>query len=90
MAGALGVSPSTIQRYRKSSPGYEPDEDGTIAVTPVVGLDGKVRPSRRLDTDVRDNAIVELHRRGDSMRTIARKVGCSVGTVHRILTNHLG
>ncbi|WP_420898503.1 helix-turn-helix domain-containing protein [Cryobacterium lactosi] len=50
-----------------------------------MGLDGKVRPSRRVDTTERDARISELRASGISIRAIATSVGCSVGTVHRVL-----
>lgn len=50
------------------------------------GLDGKWRPNRRFDTTNRDRKIVLLRSGGRSIRTIAAEVGCSVGTVHRVLT----
>lgn len=49
------------------------------------GLDGKLRPNRRSDTTARDVRIIALHLEGKSMRVIAAAVGCSVGTVHRIV-----
>ena len=54
----------------------------------VVGSDGKQRPNRRLDAEMleeRDTAIVTWRMAGSSIREIAAMIGCSVGTVHRVL-----
>lgn len=51
-----------------------------------LGLDGKWRPNRRFDTTQRDRQIVLLRSARRSMRAIAAEVGCSVGTVHRVLS----
>ncbi len=51
----------------------------------VTGLDGKVRPSRRVDTGDRDGQIHALRAAGKSLRAIAAEVKCSVGTVARVL-----
>jgi DNA-binding NarL/FixJ family response regulator len=56
-----------------------------VTVDMAKGLDGKVRPSRRVDTSDRDERIHELRREGQPMRAIAAQVGCSVGTVHRVI-----
>ena len=50
-----------------------------------LGLDGKWRPNRRFDTTSRDYNIVRLRTTGWSMRDIAAEIGCSVGTVHRVI-----
>jgi DNA-binding NarL/FixJ family response regulator len=50
-----------------------------------LGLDGKRRPARRYDTRRRDTAIYRLRRDGSSVREIAAALGCSVGTVHRVV-----
>lgn len=60
-----------------------PDDD---SVGWAKGLDGKVRPDRRFDTRERDRRIAKLHKAGQSMRAIARDIGCSVGTVHRVIS----
>lgn len=85
LASILGVSPSTLHRDLKKAPGYEPDEDGRITVMLVKGRDGKIRPGRRVDTTARDLAIYRMRRDKASIREIAKTVGCSVGTVHRVL-----
>ncbi|MEI7717926.1 MAG: helix-turn-helix domain-containing protein [Mycobacterium sp.] len=51
-----------------------------------LGLDGKWRPNRRFDTASRDRNIVGLRATGWSMRDIAAEMGCSVGTVHRVIS----
>jgi DNA-binding NarL/FixJ family response regulator len=51
----------------------------------TIGLDGKLRPAQRLDTTKRDKKIMKLRAQGKSVRAIAAEVGCSVGTVHRII-----
>ena len=84
-APALGVSPTTIQRERTKLPDYAPTPDGTIVVGQVMGLDGKVRPSRRYNTASRDQTILDLREKGGTIRQIAETVRCSVGTVHRVL-----
>jgi DNA-binding NarL/FixJ family response regulator len=51
-----------------------------------LGLDGKWRPNRRFDTTLRDRQIVTLRVvNGKSIRAIGAEIGCSVGTVHRVL-----
>lgn len=51
-----------------------------------LGLDGRWRPSRRFDTAQRDRKIVLLRSARKSIRAIATEVDCSVGTVHRVLS----
>jgi IS30 family transposase len=85
LAAMLGISPTTVMSDIKSADGYAPNEDGMIEVGKVMGIDGKVRPSRRIDTSRRDTLIRELFTAGHSMRSIALQVGCSVGTVHRTI-----
>jgi DNA-binding transcriptional regulator YhcF (GntR family) len=84
-AQTLDLSPTTVQRARAHAADYQTAEDGTITVGRTIGLDGKLRPSRRFDTTARDNRIRELGAGGRSVRAIAAEVGCSVGTVHRVL-----
>ena len=84
-AAISGVSATTVLRDLRQRPGYAPGEDGAVDVFPVMGLDGKVRPSRRLDTSVRDALILELRGAGRSVREVAAAAGCSVGTVHRVV-----
>lgn len=86
IAAAKGVSPSTVHRQRQRRDDYQPDDDGLVTVGMVQGLDGKLRPSRQIDTTERDKRIRRLHRDGRSMRAIASEVGCSVGTVHRVIS----
>jgi hypothetical protein len=52
------------------------------------GADGKLHPQRHYDTTLRDAKIIELHDHKKSMRAIAAAVGCSVGTVHRVIKFH--
>ena len=86
VAKLTGVSPATALRDRRAgNPNYDGDEDGVIEVSKVQGLDGKIRPSRRYDTTDRDQTIRRLRAEGKPLRTIATDVGCSVGTVHRVL-----
>lgn len=75
IARLTGVSPSTAMR------GNTDREVGWST-----GLDGRVRPNRRLDTTERDKRIAKLYAAGKSMRAIAAQVGCSVGTVHRVVS----
>jgi len=84
-AAILGCSPSTVLRDRQRAPDYQPADDGTIPVRRVLGRDGKRRLNRRIDTTARDSRICELRDAGQSVRAIAGEVGCSVGTVHRVL-----
>lgn len=52
-----------------------------------LGLDGKWRPNRRCEHgSQRDRQIVLLRSGGKSIRAIAAEVGCSAGTVHRVLS----
>ena len=82
----VSLSASTVHRDVSASRGdLETDDDGNLLVPLTMGLDGKVRPSRRLDTRGRDALIVQMRADGDSVRAIAAAVGCSVGTVHRVI-----
>jgi DNA-binding NarL/FixJ family response regulator len=76
-AGLEKVSPSSVWRVEKTKRGRQMGLSR--------GRDGKLRPDRRSDTSRRDDEIYQLHTDGMSMREIAAKVGCSVGTVHRII-----
>jgi DNA-binding NarL/FixJ family response regulator len=63
-------------------------QNGTVEHLPpgkCLGLDGKIRPNRRFDTTHRDRKIVLLRSSGKSLRAVAAEIGCSVGTVHRVL-----
>jgi DNA-binding NarL/FixJ family response regulator len=78
----LPTSPSTVWRVEKATRG------GRVGLS--LGRDGKLRPDRRIDTTARDTEIYRLYADGDdigpmSMREIAAQVGCSVGTVHRVI-----
>jgi transposase len=84
-AKKLRVSPTTVHRMRQSITDYQPDNDGMVTVGMSRGLDGKLRPDRRFDTTDRDKRIRKLHREGQTMRGIANEIGCSVGTVHRVI-----
>ena len=86
VAKMVGLSPTTVMKALRERPGYDGDEDGNIVIDRRLGLDGKVRPSRRFDTTDRDARIRELRADGKSMRAIADEVRCSVGTVHRVLS----
>lgn len=83
VAQTLGMSPTTVLKLSRQA--NSPDENGMIFVGTCVGLDGKIRPSRRFDTTDRDERIRELRDAGQTVRAIAADVGCSVGTVHRII-----
>ena len=50
-----------------------------------LGFDGKRRPIYRADTTDCDKRIVKLWKAKKPMRAIAADVGCSVGTVHRVI-----
>lgn len=92
---STGMVQNNIVRERKGAGtdgdyGWVVHNDGTVhpgvALDWSIGRDGKVRPDRRLDTSQRDAFIRALHERaGWSMRAIAAQVGCSVGTVHRVV-----
>lgn len=84
LATVLGVSPSTAHRYIVENREL-PAEDGTITVGKTMGTDGKLRPNRRFDTTERDRLILDMRAEGSSVRAVAEAVGCSVGTVHRIV-----
>lgn len=83
LAAVLGVSAATAHRDLRRLDA--PRDDGMAEVVKVRGLDGKIRPSRRLDTTERDAAIVSKRAAGLTVRQIAGALGCSVGTVHRVL-----
>lgn len=82
-AQALGVSPTTVLKVLHEA---TTNADGTIKVSNVKGLDGKYRPNRRYDITERDEQIRALRDTGQSVRAIAKEVGCSVGTVHRVIS----
>lgn len=83
IAATAGVSPATVLRdLRKVNP--DPG-DGTIRVGKTLGIDGKVRPNRRFYTGDRDAEILRRRDDGETIRAIAAAVGCSVGTVHRVV-----
>ncbi len=83
IASATGFSPTTVQKYLAD---WFTDEDGTLLWQMKQGRDGKRRPSRRFDTYERDSEIARMWRGLKTMSEIAAEVGCSVGTVHRVLT----
>jgi IS30 family transposase len=83
LALARGVAPSTVHRHRKRRTDYRPNDDGTVMSK---GLDGKLRPAQQVDTTDRDKRIRKLHRAKMPMRAIAAEIGCSVGTVHRVIS----
>jgi hypothetical protein len=82
---ALGVpaSPTTVLKILHHL--NPPNDQGMIRASVGFGLDGKTRLNRRVDTTERDTRIRDLRSGGKSMRAIAAEVGCSVGTVHRII-----
>lgn len=86
IAKIAGVSPATVLRdLRANDPNYDGDQEGAIEVGKAVGLDGRIRPSRRYDTTERDARIRALREEGKLIRTIAEEVGVSIGTVHRVI-----
>lgn len=82
VASALGVSPTTIQKYLLLD---TTNDDGSIEVPMRRGIDGKVRPGRQFDTSHRDQQIWAMHDDKLTIRQIASAAGCSPGTVHRVL-----
>jgi DNA-binding Lrp family transcriptional regulator len=83
IASATGISPTTVLKIVHA---LTDQDDGTIRAWMARGLDGKTRLNRLVDTTDRDARIVSAYRSdGKTMRAIAREVGCSVGTVHRVL-----
>jgi IS30 family transposase len=82
IAPIVGASPSTVMQilHEQSDLG-----GGRFVLGTTVGLDGRARPDRRYDTSERDRRIEQLREAGKSVREVAREVGCSVGTVHRVL-----
>ncbi|SDO18668.1 hypothetical protein SAMN04515671_0077 [Nakamurella panacisegetis] len=83
MATVLGVSPTTVQKYRAFD---STNSDASINVGTSRGRDGRLRPDRRFDTTHRDSIIKDLRAGGLSVRQVAEAVGCSVGTVHRVMS----
>jgi DNA-directed RNA polymerase specialized sigma24 family protein len=83
-ADILGLSPSTVARRRQRQDTADAG-DGMAPFRRLLGRDGKHRPSRRFDTTARDLRILALRHIGWSVRAIAGEVGCSVGTVHRVI-----
>ncbi len=87
-AAKLGIRPTAVQHRRQRSPEYQADDDGMVTVERVRGRDGKLRPDRAVDTTQRDKQIFRLYYRDHkSMRAVAAELGCSVGTVHRVLNS---
>jgi hypothetical protein len=84
-AHMLRCSPTTVLKARQAEEGYWGDDNGTISVHNRLGLDGKRRPDRRCDNTDRDAEIRALRADWKPIRVIAAEVGCSVGTVHRVL-----
>lgn len=83
IATTVGVSATTVMRDLRK---VDPDSpDGRIHVGKTMGIDGKLRPDRRFDTTTRDTDIRTRRATGETVRQIASAVGCSVGTVHRVL-----
>jgi hypothetical protein len=78
-----GISPTTVQKILNLL--YGPDEHGKIFAWKATGLDGRKRLNRRVDTTGRDELIRKLRVDGQPVRAIAAEVGCSAGTVHRVL-----
>lgn len=72
-------------RKRQQEPGYQPAEDGTVLVFEVLGRDGKLRPSRRLNTNARDVDFVRRRLAGQTFRQISAETGWSIGTIHRVI-----
>lgn len=85
LAATLGVSPATVHRDRRGADAVTTDEDGSLLIPMTLGIDGRLRPTVRYDTSGRDRLIRQLRHDGKSIRVIAQEVGCSVGTVHRVL-----
>lgn len=87
LASILGVSPSTVHRDRAGVDQVTTDEDGSLLIPMTRGLDNKLRPTVRYDTSGRDRLIRQLRAEGKTIRAIASEVGCSVGTVHRVVSD---
>lgn len=87
LAAIFGVSPSTVHRdtMRRRVDRVVKDDEGNLLVPLTMGIDGKLRPAVRYNTSGRDALIRRLRAEGTTMRAIAEEVGCSVGTVHRVL-----
>ena len=86
MAPVFGVSASTIYRIARLAVAPVTVKDGRLQVPVAKGLDGRMRPAVRYDTTGRDARIMELREDGLTIRAIAAEVGCSVGTVHRVIS----
>lgn len=82
IASALGLSPTTVQKYLVL---HTTNNDGSIEVPMRRGSDGKVRPGRQFNTAYRDQQIRAMRDDKLTTRQIASAVGCSPGTVHRVL-----
>ena len=73
------MSPTTVLKVMREQPEYARDEDGRVVVARRRGLDGKVRPSRRVDTSEQDARIRELRADGRSIGATAAEVCCPLG-----------
>lgn len=80
-----------VKRIREAAARSEKrlaDRQAQTGALHLMGLDGKVYPrGAHLPYEVW-HRILEMRRDGYSMRKIAAAVGCSVGTVHRIVKNY--
>ena len=82
IAATLGVSVKAVRRIVAR----EPDAHRKNVRMP--GVDGRTRPAHHGDTTERD-ARIRAHRAGGAtIRAIGEAVGCSYGTVHRVLNAH--
>lgn len=76
-----GADSARVQQCENSSVEHR------IPAGKILGLNGKLYPNQRFDATRRDRRIVTLRvMDGKTIRAIAAETGCSVGTVHRVLT----
>jgi DNA-binding NarL/FixJ family response regulator len=80
VAARTGISASELRSYMDT---LGPRID--VPFGKVLSRDGKLRPVRRIDTRERDSEMRMMRAHGDSIRTIAKAMNVSVGTVHRVV-----
>lgn len=82
IAGRLGIGRSQVATVLGSMNGSKPD------VATVTTIDGRTYPARRPSPDAvaeRRRIVAELHAAGDSIDSIAGRLGVGRSTVHRDL-----
>lgn len=81
----LGSAPTWVRTpYRVTEPDELPAFRALLCRDRTIGRNGRSYPARQAAVE-RDKSIRELRAEGLSVRQIAERAGCSVGTVHRVV-----